>query len=167
MTKWTSNSFYINCIIVCFSKMSSSWNKFVFRNKYWLKIKFSSNRNFNFLISSSELNLWNRYFLSSSFFHTIKFRFISFLILKKKLLCYFIVDFFRHMNRIRKMIFFFIFAICLNLLTKNAIDVSTESKFMIFVVLNLKIWFLKRYRFRFLLRFRFEFVFALWCLFIL
>ena len=111
MAKWASSSFHMNWIIVCSPKMPSSWNKLIFRNKYWLKIRFSSNRNFSLLISSNESNSLRRYSLSNSFFHTIRFRFISLLIRKKRLLCHSIAAFFRHMNRIRKTTFFFLFSL--------------------------------------------------------
>lgn len=43
MLKWILNLFHMNWIIVCFVKMSLSYNRLIFRNKYRLKIKFSSN----------------------------------------------------------------------------------------------------------------------------
>ena len=104
--KWVFSSFYMNWIMICSSKMLSSYNKLIFRDRYWLKIKFSSNRNFNFFAFFNESNSLKRYILNSSFFHIVRFWVISTLTLKKKLLCHFKIAFFKHIKKICRTTFF-------------------------------------------------------------
>ncbi len=153
--KFAFRFFQKQSIMIFSSLIFASCSKLIFLEKYWLKISCSSKRNMSFFAFFKNANLFDLYSRRSSSSQTLKFSFISLRIVWERELCHSRINSKKHINKIHNTEFdSFNFAMCWNLLMKNAIVCFFELKIMIFAKRNFDlicfwIWYARNREFLF------------------